>query len=204
MRSGLNTLVENTKLLDNGAFGITKPAGVALTVLDCEFDGNVSGPMSYDINTLVALRNRGLNFGSSGDIQTIVEVIDHASIVDDGGASGHYDLAVQLPANAEFVSGKAVPTEAFKDTAGHNSLVDFEVGTAADDDRFYKTASPGDNIWNSTTTIPWGASEAQGTIKVTSATTIRCTFTTDSDVTDLISGAGAQGTMTLKITYRML
>jgi len=139
-----------------------------------------------------------------GRTVTISQKIDHADITDNGDATGYYDFEQTIPADAKVLSVRRDIAEAFKDTVGANTKVNVMLGDGTDDDRWDKTVDPGDDLWNSTADAAWDFSSFQGTVVTSARKRPRATFTTDSDMTDLVSGAGAQGTMTVYVTYRRL
>jgi len=124
-------------------------------------------------------------------------VIDHASIIDDAGASGHVDFAQSIPAGSVILAVKFDYTEAFN--SDNTTTLKIQVGPTGDLDAFNKTAS-GENGFNTTTDTYWGGSSCQDAV-VTATAAPRVTFTEDSDITQLISGAGAQGAIAITITY---
>jgi len=168
--------------------------GIYFTGTDGVLHDN-TGNVHWIMNTIPATERHGTDAVYIGEI-------DHADLTDGGGLVAYWEFPQTIIPGTEFVSVYCDIEEAFKDTVGSNTLVYFQVGTSADPDRFYVQASPGNNIWNSTTDRYNGAIDAQGAARNTGNTTIRCTFTTDSDATDLISGAGSQGKMTVYFRFR--
>jgi len=134
---------------------------------------------------------------ASGEIVTISKTVDHADIVDDGGASGHADFDETIPAGSIIKGVKFDYAEAFN--SDNTTSLTIQVGLQADLDAFNKTLN-GENGFNTTTDDFWGESDCQEPT-VVSAATPRITFTEDDDITHLISGAGAQGAITITITY---
>jgi hypothetical protein len=151
-----------------------------------------------------AVRRNNPGVPSPGDVITIKWMIDHASITDNLDATGYIDCSDTIPTLCRVLSVYRSIAEAFKDTVGSNTSVGVNLGDGSDVDRFDKTAATGDNLWNSTTAAAWDYSSFQGTVNTSATTTPRMIFTTNSDMTDLISGTGAQGKMTVYITYQKL
>lgn len=145
----------------------------------------------------VRFRNN-IGYTASGDVVSITKAIDHAAIVDDGGVSGHVDMDDEIPAGSIIKAVKFDYTEAFN--SDNTTTLTIMVGLQADLDAFNKTADPGENGFNTTTDAYWGESDCQEPV-VTTAQTPRVTFTEDDDITHIISGAGAQGAITITITY---
>jgi hypothetical protein len=154
-------------------------------------------PVIDDQGTNTTLRNNP-GFTASGDVVTITKVIDHADIVDGGGASGHADFAETIPAGSIIKAVKLDFTEAFN--SDDTTTLKVKVGPQADDDDFSKTATPGDEAFNTTTDDFWGESACQDPV-VVSAAAPRVTFTEDNDITHIISGGNAAGGVTITITY---
>jgi len=142
-----------------------------------------------------------------GLVTTIEIEIDHSDITDNDDATGYFDFADAIPAGAKVLSVTRTISEAFKDTVGENTAVNVMLGDGTDHDRWDKTGTTGDDLWDSTTAASWDSASFQGTVVTAAEKTPRVTFTATggtSDMTDLISGAGAQGKMTFTITYRTL
>jgi len=134
-----------------------------------------------------------------GDVVSITKNITHSDdIVDDGGATGHADFGTAIPAGSIIKSVKFDYLEAFN--SDNTTTLTIMVGPQADLDAYNLTADPGENGFNTTTDAFWGESACQNPI-VTTAATPRVTFTEDNDITHIISGAGAQGKITITITY---
>ena len=140
----------------------------------------------------------------SGDTLQISSVIDHSDFTDGGTTNGTYAFSEKVPEGYEFISANVEFLESFKDTVGNNSQAFLTIGDGSDIDRFYQTAAPGDDIWDSTTTLYWGSSDIQGIAKTTGKTSFVITLATDADMTDLISGTGSQGIMIIKLLFRKL
>jgi len=170
----------------------------------CTFNDSQLTASKFHDTTLVRNCKGSDAFLGAGEVRTIVQVMDHADITDGLGAAGTYDFSDSIPAECEVLAVLADITEAFKDTVGNNTSVAIMLGDGTDHDRWFNAASTGTDIWNSTTDIRYESSEFQGTICTSAAKTPKVTFTTDSDMTDLISGAGAQGAMKVYITFRSL
>jgi len=133
-----------------------------------------------------------------GDTRTIIKSIDHADLTDDGGAAGHIDFDDSIPAESIIKAVKLDFTEAWN--SDNTTTLTVMIGSAGDTDAFSMTADPGDNAFNTTTDICWGESDCQNHIVGTEVTP-RVTFTEDDDITNIISGAGSQGAVTIYITY---
>jgi hypothetical protein len=136
---------------------------------------------------------------NNGATTKIVKKIDHSEITDDSGASGHAHFSNTIPAGSIIRSVKFDYTEAFD--SDNTSTLTIQVGAppAGDADAYNKTAS-GENAHNTTTDVYWGESDCQEPV-VSAATIPYVTFTEDSDITQLISGAAAQGTIIITIAY---
>jgi len=135
---------------------------------------------------------------ASGDVVSIVKVIDHASLTDSGGATAYIDFADAIPAGSIVKTIKCDFTEAFN--SDDTTTLTMMIGSQADLDALNKTADPGENAFNHTTDVFWGESACQDPV-VTTAYTPRVTFTEDDDGTDIINSANAAGGVTITITY---
>jgi hypothetical protein len=168
------------------------------------WDGSAIPPVTVPASTKhrnsIGRMTGNQRFIYPGNIVTMIRALYFADIVDGGGASGYMDFsaAEPIPAGSIVQSVKLDFTTAFN--SDNTSTLTVMIGYVGDLDAFSKTGDPGDEAFNHTTDAYWGESACQEPI-VTTAATIRVTFTEDNDITNIISGAGAQGALTITITY---
>jgi len=155
-------------------------------------------PNSTDTNTYSVKFSSNQGYTASGDVVTLRKDIDHADIIDDGGATGHIDFDDEILAGSVVKAVKCDFTEAWD--SDNTATLTMMIGYVGDLDAFNLTADPGENAFNHTTDVFWGESDCQAHI-VTAAKTPRITFTEDDDITHIISGAGAQGKIAITLTY---
>ena len=135
---------------------------------------------------------------ATGDIVTIEKAIDHADLTDDGGATGRIDFDDTIPAGSIIKAVRCDFTEAWN--SDNTTTLTMMVGIVGDLDGYSDTADPGDNAFNHLTDLYWGEVNCQDAVVIAAAAP-RVTFTEDNDITHIISGAGAQGKVTIYITY---
>ncbi len=167
--------------------------------IDCVLDHYTDTLVLFQIDTDVWVEvSRSSNMITSGDVVSITKVIDHADLTDDGGATGRVDFDDAIPAGSIIKAVKCDFTELFN--SDNTTTLTMMIGYVGDLDAFNLTADPGEAAFNHTTDVYWGESDCQAH-RVTTAKTPRVTFTEDDDITHVIGGAGAQGGVTITITY---
>lgn len=116
-----------------------------------------------------------------------VQVIKQAGIavgafVDDGGASGHYDLTVTLPAGAVPLAWKAVVNTGF---TGNVSAV-LQAGVSGDVDRF--SAVVDQSVFAAGTVGASALGQTDSLDGIGAAQTVRLTVTANTDFTAVTAG----------------
>lgn len=126
-----------------------------------------------------------------GGVRVIEEAVAFGNFTDDGGLSGHVDLAVQLPAGAIPLGATYEVATGF--TGDGSATV--QAGVAGDEDRF---ASVIDQSVFAAATVGHGVAPdaADG---IDAAQTLRITVTGGADFTSISAGA-----MTVRVAYIQL
>lgn len=139
------------------------------------------------------------SLAGSGEMIYVKQVIDHADITDEGGATGYIEFSEVIPKFSIAQSIKIDYITAFDSTAMVSLLMKIRTTATSDTDAFNKTDG-GESIHGVTTDVIWSGKDCQNP-NITGQGVFKLEFIHDSDITDIISGAGAQGTLEITAVF---
>jgi hypothetical protein len=194
------TFTDNRILVTGIPFSFTSGV-ISPYIANNDWRGSGDNPV-FNCTTPKAIKDNidkdGNIYASSGQLVTISKTINHADITDDGGAVGHAHFTNTIPANSVIKAVSLVFGEAF-DTTGMTTLT-MQIGIPAGDLDAYNLTVSGEDMHGAKPDVSWGEVNCTAS-RVLAAVIPILTFTHNADITDLISGAGCQGSCTVTITY---